>query len=67
VQYGVDEDKKDKSKGLIARFCKEGKIDVVKSLLEREVGINCRNAYNQTPLDRAAERGNLDVVRLLIE
>lgn len=67
MQYGVDEDKKDESRASLRAAAEERKIDVVKSLLEREVGINCRNAYNQTPFNRATEKGNLDVVRMLID
>ena len=38
-------------------------------MLERGLGvdISARDAGNQTPLDRIATEGNVDVVRLLIE
>jgi len=41
--------------------------DALRSLLERGVDINARNASNQAPLNRAADKGKVDVVRLLIE
>jgi hypothetical protein len=37
------------------------------SLLERGLDTNARDASNETLLDRAAAKGNFDVVRLLIE
>ncbi|KAN0113754.1 Ankyrin repeat-containing domain protein [Russula decolorans] len=67
AQWGVDEDAQDESKTSFHATTEGGKIDVVKSLLERGVDINCRHAYSWTPLDGAAEKGNLDVVSLLIE
>lgn len=42
-----------------------GNIDALKSLLERRVDINGRNAKYETPLHRAADKENVDVGRLL--
>jgi ankyrin repeat protein len=57
AEYGADEDGKDEGKASLHAAAEEGNIDVVKSLLERGIDINSRNANNQTPLDRAAARG----------
>ena len=46
---------------------KGGEIDLLKSLLERGMDINARDASTETPLSLAATKGNIDVVRLLIE
>jgi ankyrin repeat protein len=43
---------------LLHAVAEEGKL-----LLEQREDINGRNASNQTPLKRAVERGNLDIVR----
>ena len=45
----------------------EGKLDVVKFLIEKGANVNakCKNDY--TPLCIAAEKGKLDVVKFLIE
>ena len=67
MQYGVDEDGKNEEKTLLHIAAEEGKIDTVKSLLERGVDVDARNASNETPLERAAAKGEVDVVRLLIE
>ena len=61
--YGTNENRSDVGN---ASFAEEGNIDVLKSLLEREVDANSRNESNQTPLERAAEKGNVDAARLLI-
>ena len=42
-----------------------GNVDAVKSLLYRRVDINGRSAKYETPLHRAADKGNVDVARLL--
>jgi ankyrin repeat protein len=39
----------------------------VKRLLEPGVDINDRNAIDETPLDSAAAKGNVEVVQLIIE
>ena len=52
---------------LVECAAEEGKIDTAKSLFERGVDVNTRNASNETPLDRAAAKGSVDVVRLLVE
>jgi ankyrin repeat protein len=67
VEYGADDDGKDKAKVSLHDAAEEGNIDTVESLLGRRMDIKARNASNQTLLDRAAAKGNVDVVRLLIE
>jgi ankyrin repeat protein len=67
VEYGADDDGKDDATVSLHAAAEEGNIDTLKSLLERGVDINIRNASNQTPLARAAAKGNVDVVHLLIE
>jgi ankyrin repeat protein len=67
VEYGADDDGKDKAKVSLHTAAEAGNMDTVKSLLERGVDINARGANNETPLDRAAAKGNVNVVRLLIE
>jgi ankyrin repeat protein len=67
TQYCADEDGEDEGECSLHAAAEEGNIDVVKSLPERGVDINGRNAGNRTPLHRAAVKGNLDVVRLLVE
>jgi ankyrin repeat protein len=67
IEYGADDDGKDEAEVLLGAAAKAGNIDTVRSLLERGMNINARNASNRTPLDGAAAKGNVDVVRLLIE
>jgi ankyrin repeat protein len=67
AQYGVDEDRthrRDEGKASLHVTAEEGDIDVVKSLLEQGVDINDLNLDKMTPLDRAAAKGKVDVVRL---
>jgi ankyrin repeat protein len=44
-----------------------GLLPVIRSLLDRAVDINSRNAKLETPLDVASQRGKVDVARLLID
>ena len=67
AEYGVDDDGKEEAEDLLNTAAEEGDIDIVKSLLEREIDINARNANDETSLYRAAGKGNVDIVRLLIE
>ena len=64
AQYGADEDRRDEGKASLHVAAEEGDIDVVKSLLEQGVDINDLNSDKMTPLDRAAAKGKVDVVRL---
>jgi Ankyrin repeats (3 copies) len=68
VEYGAhDDDGKDEAK-VSLHAAEEGDSDFVKSLLKRGVdSINARDASNQTPLDIAAAKGSVNVVRLLIK
>ncbi len=67
VEYGADDDGKDKAMVSLHAAAEEGNVDTLKSLLGRGVDINARDASNSTLLVRAAAKGNFDVVRLLIE
>jgi len=67
VEYRADDDGTHEAKVSLHTAAEEGNIDTVKSLLERGVDVNARNASDQTPLARAATKGYVDVVRLLIE
>jgi ankyrin repeat protein len=67
VEYGVDDDGKDETKDSLHVAAEERDIDTLKSLLERGVDVNARDARNETPLHIAATKGNVDVVRLLVE
>ena len=52
VEYGTDdsEDGTDEVKDLLHAAAEEGNIDTVKSLLERGMDINVRNASDETPI-----------------
>ena len=67
VENGTNGDGKDEVKVSLHVAAEEGDMDKVKSLLERGVDVNARDANEQTPLHVAAVKGNVDVVRLLIE
>ena len=64
AQYGADEDRRDEGKASLHITAEEGETDVVKSLLEQGVDINDLNPDKMTPLDRAAAKGEVDVVHL---
>jgi ankyrin repeat protein len=66
-EYGADDYGRDEAKVSLHAAAEEGNVNTLKSLLEREVDINARDADNDTPLHIAAFKGNVDVVRLLIE
>ena len=63
VACGADDDGKDEAKVLLHDAADEGNINTIKSLLQRGIDINARNASSQTPLGRAAAAGNVDVVQ----
>lgn len=44
-----------------------GRLDVIRSLLDRGADINTRNKWHETPLLVASSSGKLDVARLLID
>jgi serine/threonine-protein phosphatase 6 regulatory ankyrin repeat subunit B len=67
AQYGADDDGMDEGATSLHSATKEGDTDVVESLLEGGININCRNASSGTPLGTAAADGKVDIVRLLIE
>lgn len=46
--------------------CKEGNIQLVKTLLDRGAMVNSLDANDCTPLQMACKGGNLDVVKLII-
>lgn len=46
---------------------KEGKLEVVKLLLERGASLNVQNSYGHTPLMLAVSEDYIDVVRLLVD
>jgi ankyrin repeat protein len=64
AQCGADDDRRDEGKVSLHITTEEGDIDVVKSLLEQGVDINDLNSNKMTLLDRAAAKGEVDVVRL---
>jgi len=45
----------------------EGKLDIVKYLLEKGADINTKDREGSTPLQNAAARGWLDIAKLLVE
>jgi ankyrin repeat protein len=67
VEYGADDDGKDEAKVSLHDAAEEGNIDAVESLLGRGMDIKAGNASNQTLLDKATAKGEVDVVRMLIE
>ena len=51
----------------LVRAIKAGDADRVRTLIYANVDVNQRNYAGFTPLTMAAEKGNLDIVRLLVE
>ena len=66
VEYGADDDGLDEANFSLHAAAEEENIDIVNSLLEWGVDINARNASSRTPLCKAAAKGKVDVVLLLI-
>jgi ankyrin repeat protein len=49
------------------KAAEEGKVDLVRSFLDKGEDVNSENADSKTALDLATSKGHLDVVRLLID
>ena len=67
AEHGTNKDGNNKGEASLHAAAEEGNIDVVESLLERGVDVNCCNENDETLLDTAAAEGEVDVVRLLVE
>ncbi|KAI9451529.1 ankyrin repeat-containing domain protein [Russula earlei] len=59
----ADEESKDKANASLITASDEGEFDVVESLLEQGADVNARNEDFETPLELAAKKGELKVVR----
>lgn len=46
---------------------RKGDVAAVRALIARGADVNAKWRYNQTPLFKAAERGNAEIVRILLE
>ncbi len=67
ARHDAHEDGQDEETISLHTASSEGKVDVVKTLLDQDADINSRNASYNTPLHIAAFNGNIEVTRLLIE
>jgi ankyrin repeat protein len=58
----TEEEGKEEEKKTLHTAAKEGKVDLVRTFLDKGESVNSENACNETPLHVAATKGNLDVM-----
>mmetsp|Transcript_8551 Transcript_8551/g.13548 ORF Transcript_8551/g.13548 Transcript_8551/m.13548 type:complete len:116 (-) Transcript_8551:322-669(-) len=47
--------------------CSHGSLEMVQILISKDIDVNAKNRYGQTPFLCACEAGNVEIARLLME